>query len=52
MLLAMTGSNWSAWLIVAVLTVETGPVTSARICSVCGTVVATVPTVQRPVRGL
>ena len=50
-LLAVTGSNWSAWVIVAVLTVEVSLVTCAWIRSVRAAAVSTVPTVQRPVTG-
>src|SRR6516164_4846409 len=48
-LLAVLGSNWSAWLIVAVLVCGAGLTTIARITSVGGDVVATVPTAHRPV---
>ncbi len=51
LLLAVLGSNWSAWLIVAVLVTGFGLVTVARIASVSGDPTATVPTSQCPVAG-
>ncbi len=51
-LLVGSGSYWSAWVIVAVLVVTFGPATRAAICRVWGAPGATVPTFQRPVRGL
>ena len=47
-LLAESGSNWSEWVIVAVLVCGPGLVTVAWINSVCGDVVLTAPTVQTP----
>jgi hypothetical protein len=49
-LLAVLGSNWSAWLTVAVLVKGLGLSTRAWICRVGEVPAATVPTVQRPVR--
>src|SRR5438132_905872 len=49
LLLAVLGSNWSAWLTAAVLVWALALTTLARICKLCGVVVVTVPTVQMPV---
>src|SRR5208337_3229083 len=48
-LLAVLGSNWSEWVIVAVLAVDLALTTMAWIWSDWGAVASTVPTVQRPV---
>ncbi len=47
-LLPVSGSNWSAPVIVAVLVCAPGLTTVARIRSVCGDAVVTVPTAQIP----
>ena len=51
-LLPVSGSNWSAWLTVAVLVWAAGLVTVAVSVSVCGVPGMTVPTVQTPVVAL
>jgi hypothetical protein len=48
-LLPVSGSNWSAWLIRAVLVSALGETTVAWISKVWAVVVVTVPTVQTPV---
>src|ERR1700716_2294776 len=49
LLLALLGSNWSARLTDAVLVWALGLTTLAKICKVCGVLVATLPTFQMPV---
>ena len=49
LLFAVSGSNWSLCPTVAVLVCGLALTTVARIVSVCGIVVVTVPTVQTPV---
>src|SRR5262249_62033715 len=44
-----SGSNWSLWLTDAVLVAASAPTTRARICSVSGAAVVTVPTAQTAV---
>jgi hypothetical protein len=48
-LLAVFGSNWSAWLMVPVLVCVAGLTTVAVMLSVCGAPELTVPTVHSPV---
>src|SRR5262245_16343603 len=48
LLLPELGSNWSLWLMLAVLDWAAGLITVAWMSRVCGTVVVTVPTVQTP----
>src|SRR5262245_8337325 len=48
LLLPEAGSNWSAWLMVAVLVCGLGLTTVAVMVRVCGAVVVTVPTDQTP----
>ena len=48
-LLAVIGSNWSAWLMAAVFICAAGSTTVALMISVCGVAVLTVPTVHTPV---
>ena len=47
-LLAVFGSNWSAWLMAVVFVCVPGLTTKAVMFSVCGTPVLTVPTVHIP----
>src|SRR5262249_11289000 len=49
LLLAVLGSNWSAWLTLAVLDRALGESTRAWICRVATVPLATAPTVHRPV---
>jgi len=51
-LLAVTGSNWSLALMVAVFVIALGPTTVATIDSVSGAAVVMVPTVHTPVAEL
>jgi len=48
-LLLLSGSYWSEWKILAVLTCWSGLTTTPSRASVSGAAVVTVPTVQRPV---
>src|SRR5262249_30156142 len=52
LLLAVLGSNWSEWLIVAVLVAVFGLITCACRVSVAAAVVSTWPTVHKPVVAL
>ena len=51
-LLAVSGSNWSAWMMAAVFVCAPGLATKALMISVCGPPVLTVPTVHTPLPAL